>query len=165
MATTENLADQAAATLKAISTLGERLASVNDFGEPTGVRREYAELAADASSQLRMLQQRARSLKRRLEAASPREGGGGYPEHQFVVKFQVPAMGGMSPAAQALDDMIEELGGAGCSYALVGIGSPGKLVLSVSRGAASFEAAVQAVVDDVRFAIPLAELLEVVPGA
>lgn len=164
MATTENLADQATATLKAISTLGKLLAGVSDFGEPTGVRREYAELAADASSQLSMLQRRARSLKRRLEAAA--EGGGGEcPEYHFVVKFQVPAMGGMSPAAQALDDMIEELGGAGCSYALVGIGSPGKLVLSVSRGAASFEAAVQAVVADVQNAIPLAELLEVRPGA
>lgn len=78
-------------------------------------------------------------------------------EYEFTVKFSLP-----NP--YDIDEIIERLGEAGCDDALVGIGTPGGIVLKFSREAKSSEAAIEGAIRDVQRAVPLAEQIEVGPG-
>ncbi|WP_308142660.1 hypothetical protein [Burkholderia pseudomallei] len=76
-------------------------------------------------------------------------------EHQFTLRFR------LGPADGNRDDIIERLGAAGCTDALVGIGAAGHVSLAFSREAASLEKAIQEAIANVKAALPGAELIAV----
>jgi hypothetical protein len=77
-------------------------------------------------------------------------------EYKFGLKYKV--------ADDAdLDELIEQLGEAGCDDALVGTGQPGCIALDFTRDANSAKKAVVSALSDVKKAIPGAKLLEVTP--
>jgi hypothetical protein len=78
-------------------------------------------------------------------------------EYEFQLKFVVPQR------EWDADELVERLGQAGCTDALVGIGLPGRLALDFSRKAASAESAVLSAIKNVRSAVPSATLVEVGP--
>lgn len=78
-------------------------------------------------------------------------------EYDFVLKFK-PAEG----SADA-NDLVERLGGAGCDDAVVGIGQPGRIALNFTREADSAQQAIVSALEDVKRAIPDAELIEASP--
>lgn len=61
------------------------------------------------------------------------------------------------------DALVERLGAAGCTDALVGVGQSGYLALEFSREADSIESAVRFALADVEEAIPSAKLVEKSP--
>jgi hypothetical protein len=63
-----------------------------------------------------------------------------------------------------VNDLVERLGEAGCDDALVGIGQPGRIALNFTREADSAQQAFISALEDVRRAIPDAELIEAKPG-
>ena len=75
-------------------------------------------------------------------------------EHEFTLRFKLDP----ADSASEVDDILERLGEAGCLDALVGIGSPGKIVLDFTRSATSLEQAIRIAVADVESAIPAAVL-------
>lgn len=78
-------------------------------------------------------------------------------EYSFTLRYQ---LGG---EADDVDALLERLGAAGCTDALVGIGQPGRLALEFTREAASAEAAMHSALADVRRAAPSARLIEAAP--
>ena len=78
-------------------------------------------------------------------------------EFEFVLKFKLPEG---STDANAL---VERLGEAGCDDAVVGIGQPGRIALNFTRDADSAQNAVISALEDVKRAIPDAELIEASP--
>lgn len=78
-------------------------------------------------------------------------------DYDFVLQFKLPE--GSADAS----DLVERLGEAGCDDAVVGIGQPGRIALSFLREAASAQQAVISALDDVKRAIPDAELIEATP--
>jgi predicted DNA-binding transcriptional regulator AlpA len=78
-------------------------------------------------------------------------------EYEFVLKFK------LDDADSADDDVVERLGAAGCDDATVGIGLPGRIALSFTREAGSAKQAIVSALEDVKRAIPNAELIEVSP--
>lgn len=78
-------------------------------------------------------------------------------EYDFVLKFKL-AEG--SPDAS---DLVERLGEEGCDDAVVGIGQPGRIALNFTREADSAQQAIISALEDVKRAIPAAELIEVSP--
>lgn len=78
-------------------------------------------------------------------------------EYQFTLKF---ALG--DPEAD-IDELVERLGEAGCTDALVGIGQPGRIGLDFTRDANSASEAVLSALADVKRAIPDALLVEAAP--
>ena len=78
-------------------------------------------------------------------------------EYEFVLKFK------LDDADSADDDVVERLGAAGCDDATVGIGLPGRIALSFTREASSAKQAILSALEDVKRAIPSAELIEVSP--
>jgi hypothetical protein len=58
------------------------------------------------------------------------------------------------------DEVVERLGHAGCTDALVGIGKPGRLTIEFTRAAPNRDAAVASAQYDVKCAIPTATLIE-----
>ncbi len=77
-------------------------------------------------------------------------------EYEFALKYKVGDDAGM-------DELIEQLGEAGCDDALVGTGQPGCVALEFTRDADSAEKAIINALLAVKNAIPDAELLEVIP--
>ncbi|MGM0677068.1 MAG: hypothetical protein ACQETW_06620 [Pseudomonadota bacterium] len=61
------------------------------------------------------------------------------------------------------DALVERLGAAGCTDALVGTGEPGYLALEFTRASDSVESAVRAALVDVEAAIPSATLINISP--
>lgn len=61
------------------------------------------------------------------------------------------------------DALVERLGAAGCTDALVGTGQPGYLALEFTREEKSVESAVRAALADVEVAIPSATLVNISP--
>jgi predicted DNA-binding transcriptional regulator AlpA len=59
--------------------------------------------------------------------------------------------------------LVERLGEAGCTDALVGVGIAGRLALEFTREAESAQIAVRSALEDVKNAIPSAMLVEVSP--
>src|SRR5258708_37156481 len=62
-----------------------------------------------------------------------------------------------------MDELIEQLGEAGCDDALVGTGQPGRIALDFTRDASSAKNAIISALAAVKKAIPGAKLLEVTP--
>lgn len=78
-------------------------------------------------------------------------------EFTFTLKYQLTEVD-HDPVA-----LVERLGEAGCDDALVGVGLPGRLALEFVRDAQSAEAALRSALEDVRRALPSAQLIEVSP--
>jgi hypothetical protein len=78
-------------------------------------------------------------------------------EFEFGLKYKVADDADM-------DELIEQLGEAGCDDALVGTGQPGHIALEFRREAFSAEQALVSALSDVKKAIPCARLLEVTPA-
>lgn len=78
-------------------------------------------------------------------------------EFTFTLKYQLTEVD-HDPVA-----LVERLGEAGCDDALVGVGLPGRLALEFVRDAESAEAALRSALEDVRRALPSAQLIEVSP--
>jgi hypothetical protein len=76
-------------------------------------------------------------------------------EYEFTLKFAV--------RGSNTDEVVERLGAAGCTDALVGIGQPGRIALNFTREANSALTAIASAIEDSRNAIPDAMLLEVTP--
>ena len=80
-------------------------------------------------------------------------------EYTFTLKYQ------LGDDAGDVDALLERLGEAGCTDALVGIGQPGRLALEFTREAASAEAAMHSALADVRRAAPTMRLTAVLKSA
>ena len=78
-------------------------------------------------------------------------------EYNFTLKYR------LSDEDRDADALVERLGEAGCTDALVGIGIVGRLALEFTREAESAQIAVRSALEEVRAAIPSAELVEVLP--
>ncbi len=78
-------------------------------------------------------------------------------EYEFTLKFR------LDPADTNHDEIVERLGAAGCTDALVGVGIAGHLGLAFVREAVSAEDAILSAINDVKMAIPRAKLVEVGP--
>src|SRR5713101_6241314 len=77
-------------------------------------------------------------------------------EYEFGLKYKVADDANM-------DELIEQLGEAGCDDALVGTGQPGRIALDFTRDASSAKNAIISALAAVKKAIPGAKLLEVTP--
>lgn len=78
-------------------------------------------------------------------------------EYAFSLKYRLP------PDDVDVDAIVERLGEAGCTDALVGIGIGGRLALEFAREAANARDAFRSALEDVRSAIPGAALVEASP--
>ena len=78
-------------------------------------------------------------------------------EYDFVLKFKLA-----EDSADA-NDLVERLGEAGCDDAVVGIGQPGRIALNFTREADSAQQAIISALEDVKRAVPDAELIEASP--
>jgi hypothetical protein len=78
-------------------------------------------------------------------------------EYDFVLKFK------LAEGSADADDLVERLGAAGCDDSVVGIGQPGRIALSFMREADSAQQAVISALENVKRAIPDAELIEASP--
>jgi hypothetical protein len=77
-------------------------------------------------------------------------------EYEFTLKLAVPE-------DSQLDEIVERLGAAGSTDALVGIGQAGHVALAFTREAPSARAAIVSALEEVRATLPEARLLEVTP--
>lgn len=78
-------------------------------------------------------------------------------EYGFALRFVVPSLDIIS------DDVIEQLGDAGCDDALIGVGQSGRIALEFVRLSDSARGAILSAIRDVRRVLPDAELIEVMP--
>ncbi|CAM2149575.1 prophage regulatory protein [Pararobbsia alpina] len=78
-------------------------------------------------------------------------------EYSFTLKYQ------LTDDDRDIDSLVERLGEAGCTDALVGIGQPGRLALEFVREAPDADAAVRSALADVRSALPSVKLIEASP--
>lgn len=69
----------------------------------------------------------------------------------------------LAPDDSNMDELVERLGAAGCTDAMIGIGQAGQLALDFVREARSAEQAILSALKDVKKAIPTAKLIEVGP--
>jgi predicted DNA-binding transcriptional regulator AlpA len=76
-------------------------------------------------------------------------------EYEFTLKLAVPP--------GDADDVVERLGKAGCTDALVGIGRPGRVALGFTREARSAVKAIIGAIKDVKAALPESSFLEITP--
>ncbi|MBC8130867.1 MAG: DNA-binding protein [Rhizobiaceae bacterium] len=78
-------------------------------------------------------------------------------DYSFTLKYRLP------DDDRTMDVLVERLGEAGCTDALVGIGIPGRIALDFTRDAKTARHAVRSALEDVRSAIPKAMLIEASP--
>jgi hypothetical protein len=78
-------------------------------------------------------------------------------EYEFTLKYK------LDPKDADHDELVERLGAAGCTDALVGLGVAGHLGLEFVREAASAEDAILSALADVKGTIPGGKLVEVGP--
>lgn len=78
-------------------------------------------------------------------------------EYDFVLKFK------LAEGSADANDLVERLGEAGCDDAVVGIGQPGRIALNFTREADSAHQAIISALEDVKRAIPDAQLIEATP--
>ena len=78
-------------------------------------------------------------------------------EYEFTLKFRLP------DASADPGQFVDALAEAGCDDALVGIGQQGRIALDFAREAATAFEAIVSAVQDVKLAIPGAELIEASP--
>jgi hypothetical protein len=75
-------------------------------------------------------------------------------DYEFTLKFK------LDPRDANHDELVERLGAAGCTDAMVGVGVVGHLGLEFVREAVSAEDAILSALADARSAIPGAKLVE-----
>ena len=78
-------------------------------------------------------------------------------EFEFGLKFK------LAEGSSVASELVERLAEAGCDDAVVGIGQPGRIALNFAREAPSAKQAVISALENVKSAIPSAELIEVSP--
>lgn len=78
-------------------------------------------------------------------------------EYTFTLKYRLPEM------ETDMDALVERLGESGCTDAIIGIGTSGRLGLEFSREAETAQEAVRSALGDVKAAIPGAILIEAGP--
>ena len=78
-------------------------------------------------------------------------------EFEFGMKFKLGSEG------TDAEELVEQLGEAGCDDAVIGTGQPGRLALDFTREASSVREAIVSALRDVKMAVPDAELIEVTP--
>jgi hypothetical protein len=78
-------------------------------------------------------------------------------EYSFTLKYRLGA------EDRDVDAVVERLGEAGCTDALVGVGIVGRLALDFTREAKSAQDAVYSALGDVKIALPSATLIEAAP--
>ena len=78
-------------------------------------------------------------------------------EYTFTLTYRLPESDGKQ------HDIVERLGAAGCTDALVGIGQSSRLALEFTREAASAESALISALSEVKAAVPGAQLIEAAP--
>lgn len=78
-------------------------------------------------------------------------------EYTFTLKYRLAA------EDCDRDELVERLGAAGCTDAVVGIGQAGRLALAFTREADNAEAALKSALQDVKVTIPTATLIEAAP--
>lgn len=78
-------------------------------------------------------------------------------EYNFLLRFQLPSTE-VDP-----DSVMDKLGEAGCTDALVGMGQPGRIALDFTRQSNSALEAILSAVANVKRAIPEAQLIEAGP--
>lgn len=76
--------------------------------------------------------------------------------YEFTLKFVLPALADV-------DELVERLGEASCTDALVGIGQTGRIALEFTREADSAKQAIFSALEDAKRALPQAHLVEVTP--
>jgi hypothetical protein len=69
----------------------------------------------------------------------------------------------LAPDDSNLDELVERLGAAGCTDAMIGIGQAGQLALDFIRDGRSAEQAILSALKGVKKAVPTAKLIEVGP--
>jgi hypothetical protein len=78
-------------------------------------------------------------------------------EYEFTLKFA------LSANHRPVDELVEHLGEAGCTDALVGIGQRGRVALNFTREASSAMKAIVSAMREVRAALPESSLLDIRP--
>lgn len=78
-------------------------------------------------------------------------------DYTFTLKYR------LAPEDSNCAELVERLGAAGCTDAVVGTGVAGRLALAFTREAESAEAALKSALQDVKAAIPTATLIEAAP--
>ena len=78
-------------------------------------------------------------------------------EYEFTLTYQ------LAPTDSDHEAIVERLGAAGCTDALVGTGHPGRVAIEFIREARSAQDAMNSALRDVHAAIPTAKLIEVSP--
>jgi hypothetical protein len=78
-------------------------------------------------------------------------------EYEFELRFKLPV-----DDADA-GELVERLGEAGCNDAVIGVGQPGRIALRFTREAESAKRAIVSALEDVKKAIPAAQLIEAGP--
>ena len=78
-------------------------------------------------------------------------------EYDFVLRFK------LTEGSADANDVVERLGETGCDDAVVGIGRPGRIALNFTREADCAQQAIISALEDVKRAIPDAELIEASP--
>jgi hypothetical protein len=78
-------------------------------------------------------------------------------EYEFELRFKLPV--GDADAGE----LVERLGEAGCNDAVIGVGQPGRIALRFTREAESAKRAIVSALEDVKKAIPGAQLIEAGP--
>ncbi|WP_457090577.1 helix-turn-helix transcriptional regulator [Microvirga sp. P5_D2] len=78
-------------------------------------------------------------------------------EYTFTLKYRLPEN------ETDMDALVERLGEAGCTDAIIGIGTPGRLGLEFSREAETAQEAVRSALADVKATVPGAILVEAGP--
>ena len=78
-------------------------------------------------------------------------------EYEFALRFVVRSIEVIS------DELVEQLGDAGCDDALIGVGHAGRIAMEFARTSDSAHEAILSAIRDVRGVLPDAELVEVTP--
>lgn len=80
-----------------------------------------------------------------------------YAEYEFTLTYR------LSADDRDQTEIVERLGAAGCTDAMIGTGHPGRISLEFIREAASAKAAMESARQDVEGVIPSARLIEAAP--
>lgn len=79
------------------------------------------------------------------------------PRYQFTLKYR------LADSATDKDALIECLGKAGCTDAVIGIGTAGRVTLAFDRDGESAEEVVYSALTAIKDALPMTELIEMTP--
>jgi predicted DNA-binding transcriptional regulator AlpA len=77
--------------------------------------------------------------------------------YQFTLRYRLP------DSAADMDALVEQLGEAGCTDAVIGLGTAGRIALTFDRDANNAEEAVYSALSAIKQALPMTELIEASP--